>query len=271
MFAIVCVYNSKESFSRYLLKSLQAQTARFELIALDNSNGRYTSAAQALNHGARQVQADSKYIMFAHQDILFRPASWLDDIERTLDGLPDLGVAGVAGNSREANNLFSNIKHGDPPRDAGKKIEKATSAMTVDECCAIVPRAVFQKYQFDETVCSDWHLYMVEYCLRIKHLGFGVYVLPVEMQHVSLGSLNRAYFKALKKVLRVHGDRYATIYTACGPWCAHRSVYLQGFMWLARKKFYEFTARLIASGYVPEWMQRKKRRRLRPKRRDSNP
>lgn len=263
MFSIVCVYNSKASYSRDLLQSLQAQNTRFALIALDNSDGRYTSAAQALNHGARQVPSDCNYIIFAHQDIQFSEPSWLENAERMLDGLPNLGVAGVAGNSPEANKLFSNITHGIPPRDAGQRIEAPTSAMTVDECCAIVPREVFQHHQFDEAVCDDWHLYVVEYCLRIKTHGLEVYVVPVEMQHVSLGSLNRAYFKALKKVLRVHGSRYPKIYTACGPWNARRPVYLQGYLWLARKNFYECTARLIASGIVPEWLQRKKRRRLR--------
>ena len=263
MIAIVCVYNNSKVLNETLVKSLEAQTSRFELIALDNSAGRYSSAAQALNQGARQIQSDCNYILFAHQDILFSEPSWLDDVELMLDSLPEPGVAGVAGNSRETNKLFSNITHGTPPRDAGQKIDKPTSAMTVDECCAIVPRAVFHQHQFDETVCNDWHLYMVEYCLRLKTLGLGVYVLPVEMHHVSLGSLNMAYFKALKKVLRVHGDRYGKIYTACGPWDAHRSVYLQGFVWIAKIKFYEFAARLIASGYVPEWLRRKKRKRLR--------
>ena len=270
MIAIVCVYNNKKILNETLLKSLQAQTARFELIALDNSGGRYSSAAQALNQGARQIKGDCTYIMFAHQDIQFSEPSWLEDVERMLDALPEPGVAGVAGNSRESNKLFSNITHGTPPRDAGGKIEKPTSAMTVDECCAIVPRAVFQEHQFDEEVCNDWHLYMVEYCLRLKTLGLGVCVLPVEMHHVSLGSLNMAYFKALKKVLRVHGDRYGTIYTACGPWDAHRSVYLQGFVWIAKLKFYEYTARIIASGYVPEFLQRKKRRRLRQMSQNNN-
>ncbi len=247
MLAIVSVYNAKEVFSQYLLKSLQAQAARFELIALDNSDGRYSSAAQALNHGARQIKGDCRYIMFAHQDIEFPDHSWLADAERMLNELPDLGVAGVAGNSRTANKLFSNITHGEPPRDAGQRIDQATSAMTVDECCAIVPRQVFEKYQFDEAVCDNWHLYVVEYCLRLQARGLGVYVLPVKLHHVSLGNLNRTYFKALKKVLHVHGDRYPRIYTACGPWDAGRSVYLQGYLWLARNKFYDYSARLIAS------------------------
>lgn len=263
MIAVVCVYNSAEMFERTLAASLQAQAGRFELIALDNSGGRFSSAAQALNYGARRVPAGCDYIMFAHQDISFSGPSWLADAETMLGALPGLGVAGVAGNSRRANKLFSNITHGTPPRDAGQRIEVATDAMTVDECCAFVPRPVFDKHRFDEQVCSDWHLYMVEYCLRLKALGLGVYVLPVALHHLSLGSLGRPYFKALKKVLRVHGGRYPRIYTACGPWDARRSVYLQGYAWLARNKFYDYAGRLIASGWVPEWLQRKKRKRLR--------
>ena len=259
----MCVYNNPAVLNEALARSLKNQTVPHELIALDNSGRRFSSAAQALNYGGRQASRNCTHIMFAHQDILFTSPEWLEDVLRMASSLPELGVAGVAGNSREANNLFSNIVHGIPPRIAGKRISGPTGAMTVDECCAIVPRAVFQRHQFDEYVCDDWHLYMVEYCLRVKSQGLGIYVLPVEMHHLSLGSLGWPYFKALKKVLRVHGSAFPTIYTACGPWRADRPVYLQGYWWLAKEKFYGFTRRLLSSGLIPLWMQRKKRKRLR--------
>ncbi len=201
MITIVCVYNNKKIFSDYLLKSLQIQSAQFDLIALDNGTGAFSSAAEALNHGARSIHADSAYIMFAHQDISFSSTSWLADVELMLNALPNLGVAGVAGNSAEEKKLISNIRHGRPPRNAGRKIEKPTSVMTVDECCAIIPRQVFEQHQLDEIVCDNWHLYVVEYCLRIQAFGLGVFVLPVILHHESKGSLNASYFKALKKVL----------------------------------------------------------------------
>ncbi len=86
MISIVCVYNNKESYSRHLLTSLGHQSSKFELIALDNSTGAFNSAAQALNHGARNLRADSAYIMFAHQDISLGSSTWLEDVESMLHG-----------------------------------------------------------------------------------------------------------------------------------------------------------------------------------------
>ena len=262
MISIVCVYNNKKAFNDFLSKSLQDQTAQFELIALDNSTGAFSSAAQALNNGAMHVLADSAYIMFAHQDISLGSKTWLEDVESMLHALPNLGVAGVAGNSEKENRLISTITHGMPPRYDGYSLQEPVSAMTVDECCAIVPRKVFQNHQFDEVVCDNWHLYVVEYCLRIQALGLKVFVLPVKLHHGSKGSLNASYCKALKKVLARYKNNYKKIYTSCGCWDTTTPVIGQWVTHFVKKYFYGLTGWLIASGFVPEWLQRKKRRRL---------
>jgi hypothetical protein len=262
MITIVCVYNNKKIFSDCLLKSLQAQSAQFELIALDNGTGAFGSAAQALNHGALSIRADSAYIMFAHQDISFFSASLLADVELMLNALPNLGIAGVAGNSEKENRLIANITHGTPARYDGYSLQEPVRAMTVDECCAIVPRDVFQNHQFDTTVCDNWHLYVVEYCLRIQSFGLGVFVLPVDMHHGSKGRLNASYFMALKKVLARYKNIHQKIYTSCGCWDTATPIVWQAVSYLVKKYFYGFTRRLIASGLVPEWVQRKKNRRL---------
>jgi hypothetical protein len=262
MISIVCVYNNKKVFDEFLLKSLHMQSVPFELIALDNSTGTFSSAAQALNKGARQIQSGSKYIMFVHQDIDLLSASWLEDAEKLLDAQPGLGIAGVAGKSEKNQPLISNILQGTPPRHEGMRINKPVSVMTLDECCVIIPHSMFETCQFDEEICDDWHLYIVEYCLRILSLGLIVYVLPVELHHVSTGSVNYAYFKALRKVLRKHRGAYTKVHTTCGSWNTRTPYIIQWIMPI----FYSITGKLIACGLVPEWMQWKKRRRLRAQR-----
>lgn len=262
MISVICVYNNKKIFGDCLLKSLQMQNAKFELIALDNGDGKFISAAQALNYGAEQIKSTSSYIMFAHQDIDLGSSTWLEETEKMLDALADVGIAGVAGNNEEEKRIISNIRHGIPPRNSGKKIKEITSVMTLDECCVIIPRSIFKKQCFDETVCDGWHAYAVEYCLSVRALGLGVYVLPVELYHVSDGKLSIAYFKGLKKVLRKHRGMHETIHTTCGSWNTRTPVFIQWFMPL----FYGFTSRIISSGLIPEWMQRKKRRRIQAER-----
>jgi hypothetical protein len=256
--SVVCVYNKKKIFDDYLGKSLQRQTVQFELIALDNSDGKFTSAAQALNYGAQQIKAGSRYILFAHQDIDLSSPVWLEETEKLLDGLPDVGAAGVAGNNEDEKKIISNIQHGIPPHDTGKKIREPVRVMTLDECCLIVPRSVFKNYCFDETTCSGWHAYAVDYCLSLGIQGFGVYVLPVTLYHISEGKLSIDYFRGLKKVLRKHRCRYGSIHTTCGSWETGTPVSIQWLLTI----FYGCSRKLLSSGLVPEWMQQKKRKRL---------
>jgi hypothetical protein len=150
-----------------------------------------------------------------------------------------------------------------PPRSDGKRIDAPQSVMTVDECCAIIPREVFKKRPFDEVSCNNWHLYVVEYCLHIKTLGLEVYVLPQDLYHVSTtGTLNSAYFATLQKVLKRYKSAYQKIYTSSGCWDTAAPVVGQRVAYYAKKYFYGFIRRLIATGLVPAWMQRKKRKRL---------
>ncbi|MEI6125259.1 MAG: glycosyltransferase [Pseudomonadota bacterium] len=262
MISVICVYNSREVFNKHLLKSLENQSAAFDLIALDNTSSTYSSAARALNYGARQIKAECTHLMFAHQDISLRSADWLKNIEPMLYSLHNLGIAGAAGMAEHDARGLSNIMHGSLKKSAGFRIEKPTEVMTVDECLAIIPRTIFEKYQFDEIVCDGWHAYMVEYCLRIKAAGLGLYVLPVELYHGSTGTLNAAYFRALNKVLKKHRGAHAKIHTACGVWDTRTPVMVQWGLRLIKKLFYGFTGRLIAAGLVPEWLQQKKRKRI---------
>lgn len=76
---------------------------------------------------------------------------------------------------------------------------------------------MFQKLKFDENVCSDWHLYAVDYCLSVQKLGLKAYVLPMYVWHRSPGSLTEGYYTTLKKLLKKHRDQ-KWIYTTMGDW-----------------------------------------------------
>jgi hypothetical protein len=258
MISIVCVYNDKNILRDFLQKSLLSQTVKHELIALDNSTGAFRSAAEALNYGALQLQAESTYILFAHQDIDFCSPTFLEETENMLNVLPDLGIAGVAGINAEEKRVVSNIMHGIPPVEAGRKLEKATSVMTVDECCVIIPRQVFKKNQLDAAICDGWHLYMVEYCLKIKEAGLRVYVLPCAIYHASKGELLDvpAYFKTLKKVLRRHARSHKKIHTTCGRWNSQVPVLLQMGWFYIRCLLYAAISKLVERGPVPEGIRK---------------
>ena len=261
MISIICVYNNKTVFTDYLLKSIEAQQVRPELIALDNSASRFGSAAQALNHGARLAQADSQYLLFAHQDISFDSASWLHNMEEMVRSIPNLGIAGIAGCRDGDSARFSNITHGTPPRPAGVKIHEPMCAMTVDECCVVIPRRVFENHTFDEAVCNGWHFYAVEYCLRMKQKGLGVYILPVSLHHGSLGTQDKTYFSALERLLEKYRGSYKKIHTTCGCWGTRMPARLQMGWHLIRKIFYAVDNAFIAWGLMPAWLMKENRKK----------
>jgi hypothetical protein len=263
MIAIVCVSNNREILNECLLKGLRGQTAKYELIVVENARGEFGSAAAALNHGA--MQAHGKYIMFVHQDIDLSLPTWLEDAERILDTIPDLGVAGVAG-VKDRYSVLSNIVHCTPPKPVGQDTLRAPAPVqTLDECLLIVPRAVFERAGFDEAVCDDWHLYGVDYCLSCKRSGLGVYVLPLTLYHMTfsttaatqditsrtiseLGSFPAAlppgYYRTLKKLLSKHRKDYGIIYTTCGIWRTRYPVWSQR-LWLIVEAMVKYPFRKI--------------------------
>jgi GT2 family glycosyltransferase len=226
MISVICVYNNKEILDNFLLKSLNDQTTDFELILIDNSKNRFNSAAEALNYGGKKAKGN--YLMFIHQDVDFSSKSWLENGEKILNSLENLGVAGIAGKSRERK-YISNIKHGIPPKNISEDIiTKPTLVQTIDECLFIIPRKLFDKMKFDYVTCNHWHLYGVDYCLQLKIKGYEIYVLPLFLYHRSSGfSLSIEYEHTLKRLMKKYRTKYVMIFTTMGDWLTFYPLYFQ--------------------------------------------
>ena len=222
MISVVCVYNNKVVLEQVLLKSLRRQTAEYELITLDNTNGKFSSAAQALNHGGSQAKGD--YIIFAHQDMWLASDTWLEDAERILSTLPDLGVAGVAGVSEKGKDWYErrkfslNTLDGACP-DRVPPVDRPETVQTLDECLLIVLRSVFAELKFDSKTFDGWDCYGADYCLSTAEMGLKSYVIPLPCTHsCSRGSGYRFWefrdlLKYQKRLYRKHRRSYKTIYT----------------------------------------------------------
>lgn len=226
--SIICVYNDIAILEKYLLKSLKNQSIRYELILLDNTSGKYNSAAAALNFSG--FRANGKYLMFVHQDFKLGSNTWLEEAENILSNLEKFGVAGVAGKSTRK--CISNIKENIPPVLAGSiQITKSKEVQTIDECLIIVPKNLFNKTQFDKFTCDNWHLYASDYCLTVKKLGYKIYVLPLDGYHASPGSSfsSKTYYPTLKKIVKKHKKDYKWIYTTTGSWNTIIPISLQIF------------------------------------------
>lgn len=237
MISILCVYNDEEILEKFLLKSLKNQSVAYEQILLDNTKGRFKSAAEALNKGAEKAIGD--YIMFIHQDIDLKSDNWLKNTENMLKSLDSPGIVGVAGISPwDEDNKISNIQQGIPPKKISEnRITEPQIVQTVDECLLIIPKSVFKILKFDEELCDDWHLYAVDYCLSIKNKGFNVYVIPADIYHRSPGySISEKYFTTLKKLLQKHKKKYKVVFTTMGGWTSLYPLYIQKTRPLLKKK-----------------------------------
>ena len=235
------MYNNEEILNDYLLKSLKNQTTNYELILIDNTQKKFKSAAEAFNQEGKK--AKGKYIIFTHQDIDLSSNIFLNNLEIILDSISNLGIAGVAGKSKEKI-IVSNIKEGIPPKLSGKiQINEPVKVQTLDECLFIIPTSIFDVVQFDEKVCSGWHLYAVDYSLSVNERGLDVYVVPASIYHKSTGeSFSKEYYGILKKLLDKHRKNYKMVYTTMGNWNSEYPLSIQKifqrsiFYWTKLKK-----------------------------------
>jgi len=236
MISVICVSNNERILHENLLTSLSRQSVEYELVQVENLDGKYHSAAKALNSGAEK--AKGKYLMFVHQDVVLKSDDFLEKAEKFMDSIPNIGICGVAGRFNEAG-VLTNMMHGSPPKHAGHiKIDKPERVQTVDECLFIIPKTVFDVLKFDEEVCNDWHLYSVDYSLSAAKLGLDAYVLPLELYHVSGGaSMSKMYYRTLSKVARKHKKDIRWIHTSLGSWRTHVPISLQLFSIRTKRRF----------------------------------
>jgi len=240
MFSIVVVYSNERSLNEILLPSLKNQTAEFEFIPIDNTKGQFKSAAEALNYGGRQ--ANGKYIMFVHQDVELDSDLWLENVERILDSIPELGAAGVAGMSEKGKTKKERGRgcFSDCGETWGNPIQKPEEVQTLDECLLVVPKLIFSKTQFDEETFDGWHCYGVDYCLRVKQMGLRTCVLPAFIYHRSLKLNAKNLHKYQKRVYSKHGKNYKKIHTMDGEisWLKLRSrLFIEVFSPLYKRVF----------------------------------
>ena len=210
MISIVCVFNNVELLERRLLDSLRTQTARHEVMTVDNRHNRFTNAASALNWGA--AQAKGEWVLFAHQDVEFLSSDWLLKAENTLESLRSVGWVGVAGSTTDgAHRGF--LRNGAALQ--GLPFKRAVEVQTLDELLLIHRRESRERKYFDELV-PGWHAYGVECCCNALRKGEKNYVLSLPVWHDSPGTNLAGLEEAHQYVWRKHGAALGKIHTSCG-------------------------------------------------------
>lgn len=203
--SVICVYNDPQKLAAFFQSGLSIQTSAVEVIPLDNTSCRFPSAAKALNFGASQARG--RYLVFMHQDILLEtPTAWEELLQYFRAGYSLLGVSGMR---KIYPFMVSNVTTGTHDRRAMvnwicTKIKSPTKVETFDECFFAMTREVYELIRFDETICDNWHMYAVDFCLSAKERGINSFVVPIKMHHQSGGRINKAFIHNLLAVIKKH-------------------------------------------------------------------
>ena len=217
MISIICPSNNEKILNENLIKSLQKQNYKdFELIIVDTIKNKINSAIDALNYGV--MKANYENLLFVHHDVIFYEND-LQNIADWIKKIDDFGIIGVAGIKKQKGGILGNITDGKKNKKISKEtIKEPENVFSLDEVLFIVKKKKLEKYPFD-IKNKTWHLYAVEYCLKMKNKGEKVMVIPSNIYHLSDGqSLNNSYFRELRRICKENRKLDKVIYTTVGSW-----------------------------------------------------
>lgn len=225
-FSIICVYNDREILEKWLLSSLETEDEKlYEKVLVDNRENKFSSAAEALNHGADRAEGD--YYVFVHQDVRLEGEKWLNQLSDEIESAePEMGLIGISGmiSSGGSNyeRMLNTMYHGEDKEvtEWSSEINGPRRVQTVDELLFVIPSQIFDELDgFYEDVCFHWHMYAVEFCLRLfKRTQKVPYVASIPVWHRSKGmSQGSGYYRTLVRIADKYSE-FDKVYTTCGEY-----------------------------------------------------
>ena len=163
----------------------QSLAADIQVVALDNRDNRYPSAAMALNYGAEHAQGE--FLVFMHQDVYL----WdLNAAQKICDYLTEhpTDIAGAAGKSAGQEIISDIYETKERQRNYTRTLGKNIEVTALDECLIAMTKVRWSELRFDEVCCNNWHCYAMDICLNNTLHGGKNVVLPLEVCHESKGN-----------------------------------------------------------------------------------
>ena len=160
------------------------------------------NAAQGLNHGIEQVDAD--WVVCLHQDVLFPDDFW-QRLQRALADLDDdVALAGLVGCERKGyfrGHIYDPNGHCYWP-SLPKRV------LTLDEVLIAVRRS--SGLRFNEEV-PGFHCYGADICFQADARGLGAVAIDAPLVHLSTGKLDEHYERASQWLMDTWGERYGYV------------------------------------------------------------
>lgn len=217
MVTIICIYNNEAQYHSFLVSSCELQKSEYQLIGIDNTFGKFKSAAGAYNSVLKDIMGDT--VVFCHQDIAFSDEMFLHNIENELTKHPDtvVGLAGIT----DGGIVRSNLRY----RKTNKfitdsQLTECEPVEAVDECFFGMKKETLNRLEkFNENLVPGWHLYAAEMCLRWKLAKGEVYALPEKAYHKECSGtgleVDKNFIDTIEQLAKTYRKQTKKIYSSC--------------------------------------------------------
>lgn len=217
---IICSRNS--TISKKLENNLRETILTdYELIVIDNSSNQF-SIFEAYNIGIDRSYGE--FLVFLHDDILFRTIGWGGVIKNIFKNNSDIGLLGVAGSNIKTSmpstwvgpgkKYIRIIQHYNDNKDSnnfknGFDTEELVEAATIDGVLMIMKRN--EKIRFDENL-KGYHNYDVDLSLKHHMIQKKVYVTSqILIEHFSSGTINKDWYLSTSRYHKAYHSKLPII------------------------------------------------------------
>lgn len=202
----IIVSSYREELYKALSKNIAATIGNidFEIIKIDNSGK--MGISKAYNIGAEKAKFN--YLLFLHEDVLFRTIGWGEIIKKIFENNKDLGLLGIAGNSIKTKmpstwwtgpglNYIRIVQHDKPnskifDKNEGFDEKSFVEVAAIDGVLMVMKND--ERIKFDENLKGfhnyDLSLSLKHYCLN-KKVGATNEIL---IEHFSGGKIDRDWY-----------------------------------------------------------------------------
>lgn len=206
-----CVGGSGERYRRDALPSIHRAAAADDLVLSQSGDAGISVVYNSFIDEARS-RPDCQALVLLHDDVEIADRNFRAKVCRAT-GAAGVGVVGVVGGAG-----LRSLEWWRAHRTAGRVFEtrrvmdlgdRRTEVDAVDGLLLIISPRAFKKVRFDEQTFSRFHGYDVDYCLAVKHAGFRVCVVPIDVLHRTKGGYGtRSDFDRADAALRRKWPQY---------------------------------------------------------------
>jgi hypothetical protein len=211
--SIVCVANDIGVRERCLDRSIADhlhEAPDTEYLPIDNSGGTFSSAGEALNHGASMARHD--VVVFVHQDVYLHSLTALEEAAGMLARRTDIGMhgsVGIAADGRIVGRMRDRVVL------VGELTSEPTDVDSLDEVLFMVSREALLREPLADAPELAWHAYAVEYGLRVRAQGKRVTAGPIPLTHNSM-SVNLDRLDVAHRAVAARYPSALPVRTTCG-------------------------------------------------------